>query len=249
MERMDYFIELYGTLPRAGPGDNASTRRAFEMMETLPPEPRILDLGAGPGMQTLELLRLSHGTVVALDLLPQMISRLRRAVEQAGLAHRVEAVQADMNAMEFEPSSFDVVWSEGAIYLMGFEAGLARVKDLVKPGGYVAVSDAVWLVPDPPREAVEFWEAYPEIDQVDSKLRVMSALGYECVGHFILPASCWTEPYYDPLTERISEYEPKWKGIAEAEEVLDEARREIAIFQRNPGCYSYAFFVMRRPAQ
>ncbi len=63
---MQYFIELYCSLPRGGPGDNVSTRRAFEMLEHLPDEPRILDLGCGPGMQTLELARLS--LEVAIDL-------------------------------------------------------------------------------------------------------------------------------------------------------------------------------------
>ena len=177
MDRMDYFLELYGTLPRAGPGDNASTRRAFEMMEHLPAKPRLLDIGCGPGMQTVELLRLSGGSVVALDLFPQMISRVRQAAECAGVADRLETLRGDMNDMAFEPAAFDVIWSEGAIYFMGFERGLAKVKEFVKPGGYVAVSEAVWLVPDPPREAVEFWREYPEIDTVEKKLEIVSSLG------------------------------------------------------------------------
>jgi ubiquinone/menaquinone biosynthesis C-methylase UbiE len=243
---MDYFIELFGALPRAGPGDNASTRKAFEMMENLPSEPRILDIGCGPGVQTVELLRLSEGTVVALDLLPQMISRVRKAAEYAGFADRLETVQADMNDMAFEPSSFDVIWSEGAIYFIGFEMGLAKVKEFVKPGGYVAVSEAVWLEPDPPREVVEFWQEYPEIDTVGRKLGIVSALGYESVDHFVLPASSWSESYYDPLATRVSEYEHEWKGIRDAEDVLAEARQEISIFRKYSRHYGYAFFVMRR---
>jgi len=246
MDRMDYFIELFGTLPRAGPGDNASTRKAFEMMDYLPSAPRILDIGCGPGVQTVELLRLSGGTVVALDLLPQMITRVRKAAADAELADRLETVQADMNEMEFEPSSFDMIWSEGAIYFIGFERGLATVKEFVKPGGYVAVSEAVWLETDPPREVIELWKEYPEIDTVDRKLRIVSELSYQSVGHFVLPASSWTESYYDPLAKRISQYEQKWKGIPDAEDVLAEARREISIFQRYSRYYSYAFFVMRR---
>ena len=246
MDRMDYFIELFGALPRAGPGDNASTRKAFEMMDYLPSEPRVLDIGCGPGVQTVELLRLSRGTVVALDLLPQMISRVRKAAEYAGFADRLETVQADMNDMAFEPSSFDVIWSEGAIYFIGFEMGLAKVKEFVKPGGYVAVSEAVWLEPDPPREVVEFWQEYPEIDTVERKLGIVSSLGYESVGHFVLPASSWSESYYDPLATRVSEYEHKWKGIRDAEDVLAEARQEISVFRKYSRYYSYAFFVMRR---
>jgi len=246
MDRTDYFVEIFGALPRAGPGDNASTRKAFEMMEYLPTEPRILDIGCGPGVQTVELLGLSGGTVVALDLLPQMISRVRKAAEDAGFANRLDPVQADMNDMAFEPSSFDVVWSEGAIYFIGFEMGLAKVKEFVKPGGYVAVSEAVWLEPDPPREVVEFWQEYPEIDTVERKLGIVSALGYENVNHFVLPASSWTEYYYDPLAKQIRQYEQKWKGIRDAEDVLAEARQEISIFRKYSRYYSYAFFVMRR---
>ncbi len=246
MDRMDYFVELYGSLPRGGPGDNALTRKAFEMMDGLPGEPRILDVGCGPGMQTIELLRVSGGTVVALDLLPQMITRVRKAAEDVGLADRLETVQADMNEMTFEPSSFDVIWSEGAIYFLGFEKGLAKVKELVKSGGYVGVSEAVWLKPDPPREAVDFWQEYPEIDTVERKLEIISRLGFDNVGHFILPSSCWTELYYDPLAERIPGYERKWKGIPEAEDVLEEARTEMSVFGKYSEYYSYAFFVMRK---
>jgi len=197
-------------------------------------------------MQTVELLRLSGGTVVALDLLPQMIARVKEAVDAAGFTHRLETVEADMNDMTFEPASFDVIWSEGAIYLMGFEKGLAKVKDFVKPGGYVAVSEAVWLQPDPPQEVIDFWQEYPEIDTVERKLEIVSRLGYQSVGHFVLPASSWTDLYYDPLANRVAEHEEKWKGIPEAEDVLAEARNEISIFGKHSRYYSYAFFVMRR---
>jgi len=246
MDRMDYFLELFGALPRAGPGDNVFTRKAFEVMEYLPSEPRILDIGCGPGVQTVELLRLSGGTVLAFDLLPQMIARVREAAQCAGFADRLETVQADMNDMAFVPSSFDVIWSEGAIYFIGFEKGLAKVKEFVKPGGYVAVSEAVWLEPDPPREVIEFWQEYPEIDTVERKLGIVSALGYKSVDHFVLPASSWTESYYDPLAKRIPQYEQKWKGIRDAEDVLAEARHEISIFRKYSRYYSYAFFVMRK---
>jgi hypothetical protein len=139
-----------------------------------------------------------------------------------------------------------VIWSEGAIYFLGFENGLRKVKQLVKPKGYVAVSEAVWLTPNPPREVVEFWREYPEIDTVENKLEIVTGLGYESVGHFVLPTSAWTESYYAPLAERVAEYEPKWKGITEAEAVLAEARTEMSMFERQPRSYGYAFFVMRK---
>ena len=245
MERMDYFLDVYGTLPRAGPGDNASTRKAFGMMTDLPDRPRILDLGCGPGMQTVELLRCCDGTVVALDVFPQMIKRVESAAVEAGVADRMEPMQADMTSVRFEPGSFDVVWSEGAIYFLGFENGLARVKDWVKPGGYVAVSESVWLTDDPPQEAIDFWKDYPEIDTVDAKLEVIAKLGYTSVGHFILPRSSWTDLYYKPMEQRVAECAAQWQGIEVAEGVLVEARREIALYHACGDCFSYGFFVMR----
>lgn len=242
---MDHFLQIYGTLPRAGPGSNELTRRAFEIMSDVPESPRILDVGCGPGMQTVELLRITSGTVVALDLIPEMITRVRARAESAGVSDRLETLEQDMTEMAFPEWSFDVVWSEGAIYFLGFEAGLKKVKDFVKPGGYVTVSEAVWLKPNPPPEVVEFWKEYPEIDTVAAKLEVIKRIGYESVGHFIFPATAWTEHYYNPMEERIAEKTAEWRGIPEAEAVLKEARNEISTFRRHSDYFSYAFFVMR----
>lgn len=245
MEKMEYFKKLYCYLPRAGPGDSASTRRAFSAIKGLPARPQILDIGCGPGAQTLELLGLCDGFVTALDLLPEMTSRVENAVQTAGFSDRVKIVQADMNEMSFEPQSFDLIWSEGAIYPMGFRNGLAKVKQFLKPGGYVAVSEAVWLKPNPPREVVDFWKEYPEIDTVDNKLKVIAELGYSLVDHFTLPASSWTALYYDPLEEKIVEYQTEWSGNSEGEAALEDARNEVSLFRRFSEYYSYVFLIVR----
>lgn len=243
---MDYFLEVYGSLPRAGPGSDELTRRAFRMIPTLPGSTRILDVGCGPGMQTVELLRNCAGAVVAIDCLPEMLDRATAYAVSAGFSDRLETAMQDMGEMTFPASSFDVIWCEGAIYNLGFEAGLREFRRFVRPGGYVAVSEAVWLQPDPPPEAVEFWREYPGIDFVDAKLEVIRRVGYELVGHFVFPPSAWTDQYYDPMEERIAEKEKGWSGIPEAEAVLREARNEISVFRRHSDFFGYAFFIMRR---
>jgi len=243
---MEKFLEIYGTLPRAGPGSNALTRQAFALLEGLPDAPKILDVGCGPGMQTIELLTICSGNVVALDLLPQMLDRLAGEAKTAGVSERLEIVEQDMNAMEFPPQSFDVVWSEGAVYLLGFEAGLRKFQPLVKPGGYVSVSEVVWLKPNPPAELVEFWKEYPEIDTVDAKLAVIDKIGYQRVGHFIFPPSAWTDDYYDPMEVCIAQKAPQWQGNPEDEAILETAQNEIDLFRRYSDFFSYAFFVMQK---
>lgn len=243
---MDYFLQVYGSLPRAGPGSDELTRRAFEMIPRLPVSPRILDVGCGPGMQTVELLRRSAGSVVALDVLPEMIEKVNARAETAGVSARLETIVQDMKKMTFPASSFDVIWSEGAIYNLGFEIGLTRFQELVKPGGYVAVSEAVWLKPHPPSEVVEFWREYPEIDTVAAKLDVVKRIGYDVLGNFVFPMNAWTDQYYDPMEQRIVEKAKDWRGIPEAEAVLSEAINEISIFRRYSDYFSYAFFVLAK---
>ncbi len=249
MDVMEYFMQLYGELPRGGPGDDQATRKALEMIKGLAPEPRILDVGCGPGAQTLELARLTNGPIVALDLMPRMIERLEEAAEEQGLADRIETVQIDMNEMDFPEESFDLVWSEGAIYLMGFKKGLEKVKGFIKPGGHAAVSEAVWLRPDPPPEVREFWEEYPEIDTVQNKLEIIDELGYLDLGHFVLPGDCWTKDYYEPLMKRTDLLEEAWKEEPEeVRSVILEARNEMDIFRKYQDYYGYCFFVMRKKA-
>lgn len=219
------------------------------MMSGLPECPRILDIGCGPGVQTVDLLKISGGRVLALDFLPLMLERTRANAARANVAQRLEVLEQDMNEMAFSPKSFDVIWSEGALYNLGFERGLSKIKSFVRPGGYVAVSEVVWLKSNPPAPLVEFWRQYPEIASVTSKLEVIGRLGYKSVGHFILPDSAWTAEYYDPMERLISEKAEKWADIPAAWEVIKEARDEIEIFRNYSSYFGYAFFVVQRPPQ
>ena len=94
------------------------------MIPSLPESPRVLDVGCGPGMQTVELLKCCDGTVVALDFLPEMIDRVSAEADRASVSERLEAIVQDMREMTFPESGFDVIWSEGAIYNLGLMPAL-----------------------------------------------------------------------------------------------------------------------------
>lgn len=247
MEGMEYFLEIYGRVPRAGPGSYACTEQAFGLMREVPDEPYILDIGCGPGVQTVDLIKITGGSVLALDFLPLMLERTLANAEKANVFEKLEIVEQDMAQMAFPSASFDVVWSEGAIYNLGFEKGLKMVKSFVKSGGYVAVSEAVWLKTDPPEPVEKLWEPYPEIDTIENKLAVIDSLGYEQMGHFVLPESTWTAEYYDPMEKLIAKKATEWTGNHDGLAVLEEARNEINVFRQYSSYYGYGFFVMRRP--
>lgn len=242
----DIFFELHNDLPREGPGDAASTLKAFRLMKNLPAQPRILDVGCGPGMQTMELAKHIGGTIVAVDTHEPFLKQLRQQAKRAGLADRIEVQNESMFDLKFERDSFDVIWSEGAIYIMGFEKGLREFKSLLKKGGYVAVTEISWLKPNPPAELKSYWdEEYPGMDTVDGNLARLADAGYREISHFVLPDSCWWDDYYTPLEKRIVMLEKKYADDSEAQALLNENRREIEFFRKYSDFYGYVFYVMQ----
>lgn len=235
------FYEIYGGLPRGGPGDDASTRRALRRMEGLPDRPRILDLGCGPGKQTLELAR-GGADVVALDNFPTYLERLARDSREAGLEDRIRCVEGDMAALPFEDGSFDVVWSEGSIFVVGFEGGLRDWRRLLRSPGWVAVSEMVWLASDPPGEVREFLEGeYPAIAGIEENEKRAARAGYQVEEVFVLPEDIWWTSYYGPLEARLALF----AGRPDARDVVEAARQEIEMYRRHADSYGYAFFILR----
>ena len=55
---MNIFSEIYCGLPREGPGCNEATKKAFSGISNIPTVASVLDLGCGPGLQTIELSQL-----------------------------------------------------------------------------------------------------------------------------------------------------------------------------------------------
>ncbi len=118
------FFEIHQNLPRQGPGDNKSTTKAYCTLRNLPQNPRILDVGCGPGMQTVQLAKLSNGQIEAVDNHQPFLDELRQNAEAQGISHKIKPTKGDMFNLNYPNNSFDLVWSEGAIYVIGFEKGL-----------------------------------------------------------------------------------------------------------------------------
>jgi len=251
-DTMAYFFEVYESLPRGGPGNDECTRRAFQAIPDIPEAPRILDIGCGPGMQSKALARMSGGHVTAVDLHVPFIERLKCQVEEEGLSGQLTPMVGDMTALPFEKGSFDVVWSEGAIYFLGLERGLQTCHDLVKPGGGIAITEAALFRPDPIPEVWEMWEVeYPDIRQVEGILDVARNVGLEILTHFSLPREAWLDTFYDPMDRRVDELYPLHEaaGDLDALKVLDSCRHEADTYRKYSDWYGYEFVVMRRPLE
>jgi ubiquinone/menaquinone biosynthesis C-methylase UbiE len=242
----EFFWEIHSGLPREGPGDAQSTRKAFSALPPLPAEPFILDVACGPGMQSIELAKLCKGDIVAVDLHQEFLDELDRRAADAQVSERVTTVNASMMELPFDEDSFDLIWCEGGIYIIGFEKGLTEWKPLLKAGGCVAVTNVTYLKNDIPDELRRFWEpAYPEIATVDKFLEKVERAGYKILNYFVLPEAAWMDEYYTPMETRLKDLRVKYVNNSEALGIIEESQREIDLYRNFSDCYGYVFYVMK----
>lgn len=246
MEGMKYFHELFLGLPRAGLGDNKFTRKAFSYLKNLPSEPFILDIGCGYGIQTLELARISKGKIIALDNYQPFLDILMANIKKGGFDNRIIPKNQSMLEMDFKNDTFDIIWSEGAIFIMGFRNGLKKCNQLLKNKGYFVVSDAVLFLPDLPKPLKDFWdERDPAIKDIKSNISLIKDEGFNVLSHFPLPKSCWID-FYSRMNKVIKELKKKYYDNKIALQVFEKCEKEIIIYDKYSDYYGYEFFIMQK---
>jgi SAM-dependent methyltransferase len=241
------FFEVFEPLPRQGPGSRSSPARALDLCAGLPASPAILDLGCGAGAQTFHLAELTTGTIVAIDNHAPNLERLRAEVAERGLGERIRPLVGDIGKPEHERESFDLIWSEGALYNIGIEEALRLYHPVLKPGGFFAFTEAVWHKENPPPEVKAAFEDYAGMGSARDVLAKIDESDFFLVDHFTLPYQDWWDDFYTPMERRIEELRGKYAGDAEALAALDEIAREPEMHRRHSDYYGYEFFVTRRP--
>lgn len=244
---MEALFILHKDLPREGPGSDEATREAIRRLPQLPSRPRILDLGCGPGKQTLVLARHFQTPIIAVDFHAPYLDQLSASAGAEGLANLVDKRHGRMEELEEQPGSVDLIWIEGAIYIVGFAKGLRLWRPLLRDHGLLVASEATWLTDDPPAEARAFWnEASPAMMAVEGNLKTAAECGYEALDHFTLPQSAWWDEYYTPLEKRARRLRHQADTDPALTRVIEETKREIAICERYGDTVGYVFYLMRK---
>jgi cyclopropane fatty-acyl-phospholipid synthase-like methyltransferase len=254
---MEFFYEIFdASLPRLGPGGDASTIKALNILLSAGLEPngapelpqlRILDIGCGNGAQTIQLAKHTNGTIVAVDNHQAFLDELERRAEAEGVSKKITVCLKDMCALGMEKGAFDLIWSEGALYIMGFREGLAACHNLLRPGGLLAVSELSWFRPDPPGECQQFFaNEYPAMVDIDTNVATIESCRYEALGHFALPESAWWMPYYQPLEDRLQSLREKYATDPKRIEMIQSVQMEIEVYRRYSSYYGYVFYLMQR---
>jgi ubiquinone/menaquinone biosynthesis C-methylase UbiE len=216
------------------------------MLRDLPEHPCILDIGCGPGMQTIEIAKLSHERIDALDNHQPFLEDLKRRAEEESVSDNITTVSGDMFTLNYENKSFDLIWAEGSIYIIGFERGLREWRKLLTDRGYIVASELSWLKPDPPEEIRKYFaEAYPRMKTIEENLEIARRTGYRIVGCFAIPEKSWWDNYYTPIEQKIPSLKSKYRNDQEALSILACEELEIEMYRKYSDYYGYIFYVMQ----
>jgi SAM-dependent methyltransferase len=155
-----------------------------------------------------------------------------------------------MDNLPFFDGELDVIWSEGAIYNIGFEKGVAEWRRFLKAGGLLVASEITWLTDSRPSELQKYWDSeYPEIDVASAKIRVLEKHGYSPIGYFVLPEHCWLDEYYRPMQARFDDFLNRNGNSQEVREIVTAEQREIDLYETYKAYISYGVYVARKTEQ
>jgi cyclopropane fatty-acyl-phospholipid synthase-like methyltransferase len=251
MDNLHLLIDLHKNAARQGPGSEAETCLAISLSGLRGKRDlRIADIGCGTGASTLILAKELDAHITAVDLLPEFLKALERAVAEGGVKDRITTLAHSMDDLPFKDEELDAIWSEGAIYNMGFEAGIAAWKAFLKPGGILAVSELTWLTSKRPAEIQAHWDSeYSEVDTASAKMKLLEKQGFSPLGYFVLPEYCWLDNYYRPMQQRFRRFLEAHSYSESAKAIVASEEAEIALYERYRTFVSYGYYIARKSGE
>jgi SAM-dependent methyltransferase len=248
VENLQLLIDLHRGANRQGPGSDAETEKALNLSMIDKNEPlKIADIGCGTGASTLSLARILKAQITAVDFLQEFLESLENRAENMGLSEKIRALNCSMDNLPFDDEEYDLIWSEGAIYNIGFEKGVKDWNRYLKMGGMLVVSEITWITASRPAEIQEYYEnEYPEINTASAKIDVLERNGYSPTGYFVLPEYCWLDEYYRPMQDEFQGFLSRNTNSDEAHAIVESEKQEIALYKKYRKYYSYGVYIAKK---
>ncbi|KUJ83584.1 class I SAM-dependent methyltransferase [Microbulbifer flavimaris] len=251
MDELELLLDLHRGASRQGPGGDSEVEKAIGLAGIdRDASLKIADIGCGTGASTLTLARLLNAKIFAVDFLQDFLDALAGRAQSGGVAEKITPICASMEQLPFEDEEFDVIWSEGAIYNMGFAKGVADWNRYLKPGGLLVASEITWLTNSRPSKLHHHWNnEYPEIGAASAKIKVLEDSGYTPIGYFVLPEQCWLDNYYEPMRRSFDAFLTRNENSEEARAIVEAERREIELYEKYKAYFSYGMYIAKKRSE
>lgn len=248
MDEMKLMMYLHLNNSRQGPGSEEATNIAITLAKINKDKSyKIADIGCGTGAQTISLAKALKGEIIAIDIFEEFLEKLKENSAKENTTANIKTLSASMDNLPFEREMFDIIWSEGAVYNIGFKNGINYWKEFLKPGGILAVSELSWITDTRPKELEDFWNGeYSEMDTIAGKIKVMEEAGYKILGHFTLPDDCWLDNYYIPLLNSHKDFMKKFGNNETAGMIVKRDIQEAEFYKKYKDYYSYGFYIAQK---
>lgn len=248
MTEYELIVDLHKLSERQGPGGISETDLAIQLAGLDKSQPlKIADIGCGTGVASIHLSRKLDAHITAVDNSSVFLDELRSRAEKKGVSDRISPLCSSMDALPFTENEFDVIWSEGAVYNIGFEVGISNWHRFIKPGGVLVVSEITWLTQYRPEDIDKYWQSsYTEIDLASAKIRVLEKHGYQPIAYFTLPEHCWTDNYYVPLQHSFSDFLQRHCNIPDAVAIVEAEQEEILMYEKYHAYFSYGVYIAKK---
>ena len=243
---LNVIYDYFSNVERQGPGSPEITLKALSFIDGITEKSKVADIGCGTGGQAMVLAQNIPCEITGVDSWSGFIDQFNQTAQIKDLHGRVKGIVGNMENLPFQEEDLDLIWSEGAIYNIGFNRGLNDWRKFLKQGGYIAVTENTWFTEERPAEIQEFWQkAYSEIDTIPNKVAQMQKAGYLPIATFVVPESCWTN-YYSIMQKTHASFLKKFKGNKTAEEFVGYQRYEAELYYKYKAYYGYVFYIGKK---
>ncbi len=244
---LNMIYEYFSNTERQGPGSPEITLKALSFIDCLTEKSKIADIGCGTGGQTMVLAENTSCEIIGIDVWPDFINQFNQNARNKKIHERVKGIVGTMENLPFQELTLDLIWTEGAIYNIGFERGLNEWRKFLKQGGYIAITENTWFTEERPAEIQAFWDrAYPEMDTISNKVAQMQKAGYLPIATFVVPETCWTDFYYVQQPQMEASFLKKYNGNKAAEELIASEQYEVELYRKYKAYYGYVFYIGKK---
>lgn len=238
---MSEFNHIFNSLERWAPGSENETLAALKL---IPGNIKsILEIGCGHGVATLPLAQHSKASITAIDNEASALDYLASKIADRKQQDKIQLLNADMSELPFKEERFDLIWSEGSAYIMGFENALHYWKGFLNPGAFIVISELIWSIETASEKAKKYWDRnYPDMQDRATRLAQAEQLGLKLIDDFSLSDQAW-DNYYQPLKAAID----KSRSKLGQSEVLNDIDEEVSIADMRNSEFEYQFFIFQLP--